>query len=446
VRGVRPALLWSLLVIALLGAWAGPAGAQAPTSEPEPEAAPEPEEAEEADTGVQGTLSVTIDGERVKIEGVTITVTTPDGEEVGEAVTGDDGRWFVAVPGAGTYEVTIDESTLPDDAQLREGEPTTRTAEVEDGRVRGVIFKLGERAGSTTSEGARAVNQFVDGLKLGLIIALAAVGLSLIFGVTGLINFAHGELVTLGALVVWFLNTGDGPAWPLGLATVVAVGVGAAAGFGLESTVFRPLRRRRTGNVALIVVTIGMGLALRNIYLIVFGGNAKPFRQYALQEQWEIGPLTIAPRDLWIMGIATVVMVAVALMLQRTRLGTAMRAVADNPELAEASGIDTSRVILTTWITGAALAALGGVMLGLTERVSVDMGERILLLMFAAVVVGGLGRAYGALVGALLIGITVQMSTLWISVEFKYVAAFGLLILVLLVRPQGILGSPERVG
>jgi branched-chain amino acid transport system permease protein len=424
-------LLVPLLIATLWGAWSGASAAQSGTDEPE--------------TLVQGTLSATIDDERRKIEGVTITVTQA-GEEIGSDVSDADGKWAVELPGGGTYEVTIDTETLPDDAQLREGEPETRTVVAEAGRRKGVIFKLGERATSSTSEAERAVNLFVDGVKLGLIIALAAVGLSLIFGVTGLINFAHGELVTLGALVVWYLNTGDGPAWPLGAATVVAVGAGAAAGFGLESTVFGPLRKRRTGNVALIVVTIGMGMALRNLYLIIFGGNAKPFRQYALQEQYEIGPLTIAPRDLWIMGIAIVVLVAVALLLQRTRLGTAMRAVADNPDLAEASGVDTRRVILTTWITGAALAALGGVMLGLTERVSVDMGERILLLMFAAVVVGGLGRAYGALVGALLIGITVQMSTLWVSVEFKYVAAFALLILVLLVRPQGILGSPERVG
>jgi branched-chain amino acid transport system permease protein len=226
----------------------------------------------------------------------------------------------------------------------------------------------------------------------------------------------------------------------------MAVLVGAAAGVVAETGLFAPLRRRRTGNVALIVVTIGLGLALRNLYLIVFGGNAKPFRQYALQEPMDLGPISITSRDLWIIVIGIVVMVSVALLLQRTRFGTAMRAVSDNPDLAEASGVDTGRVILVTWVAGAALAALGGVMLGLSERVAVDMGERILLLMFAAVILGGLGRAYGALVGSIIIGLTVQLSTLWFSVEFKYVVAFGLLIVVLLVRPQGLLGRAERVG
>jgi branched-chain amino acid transport system permease protein len=123
-----------------------------------------------------------------------------------------------------------------------------------------------------------------------------------------------------------------------------------------------------------------------------------------------------------------------------------MRAVADDRDLAEASGIDVRRIILATWIGGAALAALGGVFQGLTERVSTDMGFTLLLSIFAAVVVGGLGTAYGAMVGGLLIGLVVQLSTLWVSVEFKVVVALAVLIVVLLVRPQGILGQAERVG
>jgi branched-chain amino acid transport system permease protein len=400
----------------------------------------------EPETAAQGTLTAEIDGERTPVEGVVLTVTTPAGEEVGTATSGADGKWRIVLPAGGTYEVTLDTSTLPDDAGLREGESETRTFEVQTGRQRGVIFQLGERAGGGVSDVERAINLAVDGLRLGLVIAMAAVGLSLIFGVTGLINFAHGELVTLGALVVWYLNSGDGLSMPFLLATAIAILVGAAAGFVAEKGLFAPLRRRRTGNVALIVVTIGLGIALRNLYLIIYGGSAKPFRQFALQEPIDLGPVSITPRDLWIIVIGSIVMVGVALLLQRTRFGTAMRAVSDNADLAEASGIDTGRVILVTWTSGAALAALGGVLLGLSERVAVDMGERILLLMFAAVILGGLGRAYGALVGSLIIGLTVQLSTLWVSVEFKYVFAFGLLIAVLLVRPQGLLGRSERIG
>lgn len=397
------------------------------------------------DTAAQGTLTADIDGERTPIEGVVLVV-SQDGEEIGTATSDADGKWRIVLPGAGSYEVTLDTTTLPEDAGLRDGQTEVRTFDVDSGRSRGVIFQLGERADAGPSDLERALNLAVDGLRLGLVIAMAAVGLSLIFGVTGLINFAHGELVTLGALVVWYLNSGDGLSLPFVLATVIAVLVGAVAGFVAEKGLFAPLRRRRTGNVALIVITIGLGLALRNLYLIVFGGNAKPFRDFALQQPLELGPLAITPRDLSIIVIGTVVMVGVALLLQRSRFGTAMRAVSDNADLAEASGIDTGRVILVTWVAGAALAALGGVMLGLSERVSVDMGERILLLMFAAVILGGLGRAYGALVGSLIIGLTVQLSTLWVSVEFKYVIAFGLLIVVLLVRPQGLLGRAERVG
>ncbi len=400
----------------------------------------------DSETLVQGTLTSDIDGARTPAAGVVITVTL-DGEVVGESTSGEDGKWSVALPGAGTYEVAIDEATLPDGAALREGEEATRTVEVQAGRRQGVIFKLGERAGSAASTLSRAVDLTVDGVKLGFVIALAAVGLSLIFGVTGLINFAHGELVTFGALVAWYLNTTSaGPALALIPAALVAVALGGVLGAGAELGLFRPLRRRRTGNVALIVVTIGMGLVLRHLYLIFFGGNAKPYRDYALQSPLELGPVSITPKDLTIVVLGVVVMVAVAVVLQRTRMGTAMRAVADNPTLAEASGIDVERVILVTWIGGAALAALGGVMLGLTERVSFDMGERVLLLMFAAVVLGGLGRPYGALVGALAIGVTVQLSTLIVSTEFKLVVAFGVLIAMLLVRPQGILGRAERVG
>jgi neutral amino acid transport system permease protein len=414
-------------------------------------AAPVVAQAGERETLVQGTLVVEIDGERTPVPDVELVVTadgdgTGAGELVGTAITGEDGRWAVELPQGGTYDVTIDVATLPEDAGLREGQPETREVSVERGRQRGVIFQLGERDVAGAAMVDRALNLTVDGIKLGLIIAMAAVGLSLIYGVTGLINFAHGELVTFGAIVAWMLNTGTGPALSLVVAAALAVLAGAALGVGAEKGVFAPLRRRRTGNVALIVVTIGLGLALRNLYLIVFGGSARPYRQYAIQQPLEFGPITITPRDLTIIVVAVVVLVAVATLLQRTRMGTAMRAVADNPDLAEASGIDTRAVTLTTWVAGASLAALGGVMLGLAERVSVTMGERILLLMFAAVILGGLGRAYGALVGALIIGVTVQVSTLWVAVEFKYVVAFGLLIAVLMVRPQGLLGRPERVG
>ena len=139
-------------------------------------------------------------------------------------------------------------------------------------------------------------------------------------------------------------------------------------------------------------------------------------------------------------------MVGLSLFINRTRMGKAMRAVADNRDLAASSGIDVDRVILFVWAAGGGLAALGGVMFGVTEQVSYQMGFRLLLLMFAGVTLGGLGTAYGALVGSLIVGIFVQVSTLWVPVELKNVGALVILILILLVRPQGILGQSERVG
>jgi branched-chain amino acid transport system permease protein len=140
------------------------------------------------------------------------------------------------------------------------------------------------------------------------------------------------------------------------------------------------------------------------------------------------------------------VLVAVATFLQRTRTGKAMRAVADNRDLAESSGIDVNRVIGFVWAAGAGLAAIGGILQGLSEQVSFQMGFQLLLLMFAGVTLGGLGTAYGALVGSLVVGIAMEVSTLWIPSEFKTVVALSILVLVLLVRPQGILGQAERVG
>lgn len=177
-----------------------------------------------------------------------------------------------------------------------------------------------------------------------------------------------------------------------------------------------------------------------------FGGAPRPYLDFAVQRVQPFGPIALPPKDYVIIALSLTVLVAVGLLLARTQLGTAMRAVADDRDLAEASGIDVRRVILATWTGGAALAALGGVLQGLTERVAWDMGFTLLLLMFAAVVLGGLGTGFGAMVGGLVIGVVTQMSTLWVSVEFKSVVALAVLVGVLLVRPQGILGRAERVG
>lgn len=386
------------------------------------------------------------------IAGVRFTV-KHDGAVVGHATSDKTGRWLVSVPGPGTYSVTIDTSTIPKGLALRNiGRNTLPQVVVPKGSVTFVIFPLvppsqAGKTASTTSAFDQIAGLALDGLELGLIIALGALGLSLIFSVTGLVNFAQGELVTFGALAAWWLSTwGPGPGLPLVLAGVLAIGAGALLGCGLELGLFRPLRRRRTGNVSLIVVTIGLSLVLSNLYLIMVGGNPLQYAEYVLQTQVGPGPFTLTPKDWTIVGTSIVIILCSGLLLQYTRYGTALRAVADNPDLASSSGIGVERVILITWMGGAALAAVGGVFLGIATAVQWDMGLEMLLLLFAAVVLGGIGTVYGAVVGALLIGIVTQVSTYWINPEAKNAVAFVVLIAVLLVRPQGILGRAERVG
>jgi neutral amino acid transport system permease protein len=272
--------------------------------------------------------------------------------------------------------------------------------------------------------------------------------LSLVFGTTGLINFAHGELVTFGALIAWYVNAsgGNGPGAPLLFAGAVGVVAGGLLGGGLELGLWRPLRQRRTGNIALIVVSIGLALFLRHVFLVILKGNPRSFEQFATQEQWTLGPLSILPKDAVIIVMSIAVLITLGFLLERTKLGTAVRAVTDDPDLAESSGVDVKRIILMVWIVTAAIAGLGGVLLGTTEAVQWDMGLRILLVMFAAVILGGLGTAFGAIAGGLVIGVISEVSTFWFPTDYKVAFALLVLILVLLVRPQGILGVRERVG
>jgi branched-chain amino acid transport system permease protein len=218
-------------------------------------------------------------------------------------------------------------------------------------------------------------------------------------------------------------------------------------GAGLDLFFWRPLRNRGTGLIAMLVISIGLGIFLRYLFNIQFGGFTRTYAQFSLQRDGiEIGPVNLVPRDLIGMIISVIALVGVALFLQRTKTGKAMRAVADNRDLAESSGINVARVITFVWAAGAGLAALGGILQGLSEQVSWQMGFQLLLLMFAGVTLGGLGTAFGALVGSMVVGMVMEVSTLWIPSEFKTVTALAILIVILVFRPQGILGQAERVG
>jgi branched-chain amino acid transport system permease protein len=217
-------------------------------------------------------------------------------------------------------------------------------------------------------------------------------------------------------------------------------------GGALELGLWRPLRARRTGSVAAMVVSIGLALVLRNLYQLTFESSPRPYREYGSQGPISIGPIDITAKDLWAMGICTVLLVIAALLLRFTRTGTSIRAVADEPALASASGIGVNRVILLVWIFGAGLTAAAGVLYGVTNTVEWDMGFRLLLIIFAAVVLGGLGSPAGAALGAILVGVTTEMSTYWIDTDLKFAVALVALIGVLLVRPQGLLGRAQRVA
>ena len=386
-----------------------------------------------------GTLRTSASG---PIEGVEVTVSTEGGDEIESVQTDENGRWEVDLPGPGRYTVTLNVDDLPDDVQLTGEE--SRTVTVDAGRRQPVNFSLDDGSRGGGGGDIRAVQLLVDGIRFGLLIAMCAVGLSLIFGTTGLTNFAHGELVTIGAIVAWYINIDGGV--PLIPATLIAMVVGAAVGALNEVGLWRPLRRRGTGLIAALVVSIGLSLLLRYLIQIVYGGFSNPYGQYQSQRAVNYGVFTLTNRALFSILVSIVVLVLIALMLQRTKIGKAMRAVADNRDLAASSGIDVNRVILIVWMMGGALAALGGVLLGLSDQVQWDMGFRLLLLMFAGVTLGGLGTAYGALVGSLIVGVFVQMSTLVIPSDVKYVGGLLLLIVILVIRPQGILGSRVRIG
>jgi neutral amino acid transport system permease protein len=465
----RPVLALVLLLL-LVGSFAAPALAQDPADPVDPEEveAVDEDDAEEVDEeeadallaedaaddeeespeGFRGTLSYRGEDGQELVGGVLITLADADGNQIDEAETADDGTFRLSAPGPGAYVVTIEPETLPDGIFMRNPDRIQLDLRLAPRQVATVAFPIQEGEGgrgATDTTTARAARLFASGLRFGLTIALCAVGLSLIFGTTGLVNFAHGELVTFGALIAYMFNRTFG--LHLFVAVPLALIVAALAGGLLDRGFWRPLRNRGTGLIAMLVISIGLGLLLRYVFIYQFGDRRQTFAQYAIQTRgMTIGPVTLVPREIASILISAVVLVIVALVLQKTKIGKAMRAVSDNRDLAESSGIDVQRVITVVWMAGATLAALGGVLLGLAEQISWNMGFNLLLLMFAAVILGGLGTAYGALVGGIAIGIFVQMSTMVVPTELKNVAALFVLILILLVRPQGILGQAERIG
>lgn len=389
-------------------------------------------------------FGVVLDSTQQPIPDVKLTIRN-NLETLGEVTTDQGGNWSFSVSTTGNYWVKLDISTLPDGQTLTEGILEEKRVNVLMlGVDLKVLFPIGEGV-AKTSDSERALQLLTDGLILGLIISLAALGLNLVYGTTGLTNFAHGELLTLGGLLTYFLSAIIG--LPVLLAIPGALLLATFIGGYLQNKVlWKPLRRRGTGLIAMLVVSIGLGILVRYFYLFIFGGDTRQLPQYAGQEGILFGPVAITPKSLISTSVGIVILCLATLWLLRSKLGKASRAVADNPALASASGVEVERVIGAVWILGAFLAAYAGIMVTVNQGVSFLMGQDMLLLIFAAVTLGGLGTAHGAVVGSLVIGVLIQLSTLFIPTELKYVGALLILILILLIRPQGILGKKDRVG
>lgn len=392
---------------------------------------------------LSGRIENRVDGKKTPIAGVVITA---EGEGFkGSATSGADGKWVIAVPAQGNYAVTIDVSTLPDGVILTDESKVTVNTTVKPPTLnRVVIFPLGQGTGKTTTVWDQAAQLTVSGFEFGLLIALGALGLSLIYGTTGLTNFAHGEIVTFGALATWTINTGFG----INLIPAAILGLLLSGVFGWlnNAGLWRPLRKRGTGLIAMMIVSIGLALFLRNLYLFFYGGDKRAYDQYSGMAGLEFGPVSLTPTDIAAMIISVIALVVVVQIVSRTRMGKATRAVSDNPALASSAGINVERVITFVWVVGAMLAGLSGILLGFSQQVSFQMGFQILLLIFAAVTLGGLGTIWGAILGSLVVGLFLQLSTLIIPTELKNVGALFVLIVILLIRPYGLLGRRERVG
>ncbi len=389
------------------------------------------------------------------VEGVAVIVEDSEGDVVGEATTGADGSFVVDLPGSAidnlgkAFTIRLDEGTLPEDTKP---EVLERRVAVNLDTDQSVSFPIGAAGGAGSGFTVQAAQLFVGGIVFSVLLAMAALGLSMVYGTTGLTNFSHGELITFGALAAFAVDQLPGAIRiggvnvTVGVAVIAAFVISGAFGWLNDAGLWRPLRKRGTGVIAMMIVSIGLSIFLRNVFQYFAGAQARNYSQYSAVEPWELGPILLTPKELIVTVVGVVVLVITTTLLQYTRLGKATRAVADNPALSSATGINVEKVISVVWIGGAALAGLSGALLGLTQGFDYQVGFKLLLLVFAAVVLGGLGTIWGAIVGAFIVGLFTELSTLLVPAEFKFVSALLVLIVVLLIRPQGLLGKAQRIG
>lgn len=299
-----------------------------------------------------------------------------------------------------------------------------------------------------------------DGLIVGSVIALGAVGVTLTYSLLKFANFAHSELLTWGAYLamtfmgVFIAVSGGGVmrpigpfsfGWPLLAALAASAVLTALLALAVEALVFRRLREKGAA-IVLVIASFGVALALRNLLMFVYGSLPDHYSreiQIAIRilPRDVMGGIRITPDQIFVLCLAVVLVILLHLFLTRTIMGKAMRATSENPALARVAGIDVARVIRVTWIIGAVLAAVAGVFAGLTVQVRPFLGFDLLLPLFAAAILGGIGSVYGAVIGGLIVGLAESLSVPIFGAEYRAAIAFLILIAILLARPTGLFGE-----
>jgi len=280
----------------------------------------------------------------------------------------------------------------------------------------------------------------VNGIVLGSIIALAAIGLTMVYGVLNFANFSHADFMTLGAYIAFVLNVALG--LNIILSFFIAVAIAGALGVLLDFLVWKPMRRKNADLVSLIIISIGLSLIVRNAIIFIWGGSTRNF-DLPVQRGIEMLGVTITHNQLIGVGTAILFMVMVHFFLKKTKLGKAMRAISDDINLARISGIDSDKVIMWMWFIGIGLAGVAGILYGLETTIRPNMGWFLILPMFAAVILGGIGNPYGAMVGGMVIGLSQELSMLILPSEYKMGVSLGIMILVLLFKPRGLFGGTK---
>lgn len=282
----------------------------------------------------------------------------------------------------------------------------------------------------------------LNGLTLGTIYALGAVGLTLVYGILRLVNFAHGDFLAFGAYIAYLVNV----TWALPLAAAIVVAMAATALLGLlsERLMWGPMRRRGAGWLQLLLMTIGLAFVIRSAIQWFWGNEIRTLDVNVIDSVSFLG-LRIGETELMVVVVGIAVLLAVGLVVRFSLLGKRMRALSDNLALAETAGIDTRRVILYTWLFAGALAGLAGVLSGALTNLRPELGFELLLPIFAAVILGGIGNPFGALTAGLVLGVVIELSTLVVEPRWKLTFGFLALIIALVIRPQGIFGRARAV-